>query len=175
MSTFNWIDYTIIAIIALSVLISVMRGFVREVISLVVWAAAIIVSFLFYQYIAGLLVNVIHSDSVRLVVSFVGLFLATLILGMLINYLIGQLVSNTGLSGTDRVLGVIFGVARGVLVVVLLMMLTGLTPFSKEQSWQESVLVPHFQPLEDWLKTLLPDSVNAHLELNSKDRLREVN
>ncbi len=175
MSTFNWIDYTIIAIIALSVLISVMRGFVREVVSLVIWVAAIIVSFIFYQYIAGLLVNVIHSDSVRLIISFVGLFLATLILGMLINYLIGQLVSNTGLSGTDRVLGIIFGIARGVLVVVLLMMLTGLTPFSKEESWHESVLIPHFKPIENWVKSLLPDSVNAHLELNTKEPLREVN
>ena len=65
MSTFNWIDYTIIAIMALSVLISVMRGFVREVISLVIWVAAITVSFIFYQYIANLLINIIHSDSVR--------------------------------------------------------------------------------------------------------------
>jgi membrane protein required for colicin V production len=174
MSTFNWIDYAIIAIIALSMLISVMRGFVREVISLVVWMAAIIISFIFYQYIASLLVNVIHSDSIRLVISFVGLFLVTLILGMLINYLIGQLVSNTGLSGTDRILGIIFGVARGVLVVVLLMMLIGLTPFSKEESWKESVLVPHFEPLENWIRGLLPDSINAHLELHEA-RLREVN
>lgn len=165
MSTFNWIDYTIIAIIALSVLISVMRGFVREVISLVVWVAAIAVSFIFYRYIADLLVNCIHSDSVRLVVSFVGLFLVTLILGMLINYLIGQLVANTGLSGTDRVLGIIFGIARGILVVVLLMMLVSLTPFAKETSWQDSVLVPHFQPLENWLSSFLPDSMHSHLEL----------
>ena len=175
MSMFNWIDYTIIAIIALSVLISVMRGFVREVISLVIWVVAIIVSFIFYRYIAELLVNVIHSDSVRLVISFTGLFLATLILGMLINYLIGQLVSNTGLSGTDRVLGVVFGIARGVLVIVFLMMLTGLTPFSKEESWHESVLIPHFYPIETWVKSLLPDSVNAHLKLNTEALSREVN
>jgi len=165
-STFNWIDYTIIVVIALSVLISVMRGFVREVVSLVVWVAAILVSFIFYRYIAGQLVSIIQSDALRLVISFAGLFLATLILGMLINYLISQLVANTGLSGTDRVLGIIFGVARGVLVVVLLMMLAGLTPFSEEQSWKESVLLPHFQPLEHWVKDLLPDSISAHLNLN---------
>ena len=169
MSTFNWIDYTIIAIIALSVLMSGMRGFVREVISLVIWVAAIAVSFIFYRYIADLLVNFIHSDSVRLVVSFVGLFLVTLILGMLINYLISQLVANTGLSGTDRVLGVIFGIARGVLVVVLLMMLMSLTPFSKEASWQESVLVPHFQPLEDWLRNFLPQSLHNSIEIQKDD------
>jgi membrane protein required for colicin V production len=149
------------------VLISVMRGFVREVISLVVWVAAIAVSFMFYNYIADLLVNVIHSDNVRLVVSFVGLFLVTLILGMLINYLIGQLVSNTGLSGTDRVLGIIFGIARGILVVVLLMLLVGLTPFAKETVWQESVLVPHFQPLENWLSSFLPESIHSHLALQA--------
>lgn len=168
MSTFNWIDYTIIAIIALSVLISVMRGFVREVISLVIWVAAIAVSFIFYRYIANLMVNIIHSDEVRLIVSFVGLFLATLVLGMLINYLIGQLVANTGLSGTDRVLGIIFGIARGILVVVLMMVLVGLTPFAKESSWQESVLIPHFQPLESWLSNFLPDSMHSQMELQKE-------
>ena len=170
MSTFNWIDYTIIAIMALSVLISVMRGFVREVAYFIsyyrkTWVAAITVSFIFYQYIANLLINIIHSDSVRLVISFVGLFIATLVLGMLINYLIGQLVSNTGLSGTDRVLGIVFGIARAIIVVVLLIMLAGLTPFAKEATWQESVLVPHFQPLENWLSSFLPDSIHSQLEL----------
>jgi membrane protein required for colicin V production len=167
MATFNWIDYAIIAIIALSVLISVIRGFVREVISLVIWVAAIVVSFIFYQYIAGLLVNIIHSDTIRLVISFVGLFLATLLLGMLINYLIGQLVSNTGLSGTDRALGIIFGIARGVILVVLLIILTGLTPLAKEESWQQSVLIPHFLPIENWIKNLLPASINARLNENN--------
>ncbi|EDP45799.1 CvpA family protein [Rickettsiella grylli] len=169
MSTFNWIDYTIIAIIALSVLISVMRGFVREVISLVIWVAAIAVSFIFYRYIADLLVNFIHSDSARLVISFVGLFLVTLVLGMLINYLISQLVANTGLSGTDRVLGIIFGISRGILVVVLLMMLIRLTPFAKEETWQESVLVPHFQALEDWLRSFLPPSLHHSIDMPQGD------
>lgn len=170
MSTFNWIDYTIVAIIAFSVLISVMRGFVREVVSLVIWVVAIVVSFIFYQYIAGLLVNIIHNDSVRLVISFVGLFLVTLIVGMLINYLIGQLVSNTGLSGTDRVLGIIFGIVRGVIVVVILLMIAGLTPLSKEEAWQKSVLIPHVVPLEQWLKNILPDSVQSHLDGNAYEK-----
>jgi membrane protein required for colicin V production len=174
MATFNWIDYSIIAIIAISVLMSVMRGFVREVISLVIWVAAIVVSFVFYQYIAGLLVNVIHNDSLRLVISFVGLFLVTLVVGMLINYLIGQLVSNTGLSGTDRVLGIIFGIARGVIVVILLMMISDLTPLAKEEAWHQSVLIPHFIPLEDGLKKLLPTAITAHLQ-PEKEPLSEIN
>lgn len=169
MPTFNWIDYTIIVIIALSVLISVMRGFVREVISLVIWIAAIAVSFIFYRYIANLLVNVIHADEVRLIISFVGLFLATLVLGMLINYLIGELVANTGLSGIDRMLGIVFGIARGILVVVLLMILVGLTPITKDTAWRESVLVPHFKPLEDWLSNFLPVSVHTHMKLQKDE------
>jgi membrane protein required for colicin V production len=59
-------------------------------------------------------------------------------------------------------LGVIFGIVRGVIIAALLMMLSDLTPFTKEKSWRKSLLVPHIKPLENWLNQFLPDSISSH-------------
>ena len=97
--------------------------------------------------------------SVRLGVALAILFLATLILGGMVNYLIGQLVEKTGLSGTDRLIGVLFGAARGILLVTLLIFLAGLTPLPEDQWWNASQLIGYFQELAVWLKTLLPEDL----------------
>lgn len=164
MHIFNWADYAIVSIIGLSVLISLVRGFVREALSLVTWVAAIWVAFTFYSNLSELLVNMIHSDTLRMISSFGMLFIATLILGAIVNFLISQLIDKTGLSGTDRMLGLIFGAARGTLIVTLLLMLANLTPMPKEKWWQESLLIPQFHSLEVWLHDILPASVTQHLQ-----------
>lgn len=162
----NWADYVIIGIIALSALISLIRGFVREALSLVTWVVALWVAFTFHGILANLLVSHIHSDMVRTAVAFGSLFLASLILGGLINYLIGQLVDKTGLSGTDRVLGVAFGFARGVLLVSILLMLVKLTPMPNEAWWKSSLLTPQFSPVEGWLSGYLPQSFSEHVDVS---------
>lgn len=162
----NWADYIIIGIIVLSVLISLLRGFVREALSLVTWIAALWVSFTFYATLADLLAKKIHSDTTRVVVAFAILFVATLILGALFNYLIGQLVDKTGLSGTDRVLGVVFGLGRGVLLITVLLLLAKLTPLPDEQWWKSSMLIVQFKPVEIWLKDYLPKGVEDHITMS---------
>lgn len=161
----NWADYTIIGIIGLSTVISLARGFVREGLSLVIWISAFWVSFHFYHEVSQLLTNFIHSPTLRIVTSFVALFVLTLLLGAMISYLITQAIDVTGLSGMDRMLGVIFGGGRGVLVVAVLIMLARLTPMPDEIWWKKSLLIPYFFPLEAWLHQLLPPSVLEHLRL----------
>lgn len=162
----NWADYSIIAVVGLSVGISFIRGFVREALSLIIWVAAFWIAFTFYDTLALLLTHLIHTDTLRTVISFLTLLISTLILGALINYLIGQLVDKTGLSGTDRLLGVLFGCARGVLLVTVFLLLTRLTPMPQEAAWwKDSVLIPYFHPIEIWLHGLLPESVTQHLIL----------
>ena len=85
--------------------------------------------------------------------------IATLTVGGLVNYLIVQLVERTGMSGTDRLIGVFFGLARGALLVAILVLLAGLTPFPDEPWWQSSRLIPHFQQLALWLQSLLPNDL----------------
>jgi membrane protein required for colicin V production len=155
-----WVDYVIIGIITLSALISLMRGFVREALSLLVWVVAFWIAWAFFRELA-LQLDVISVPSVRLGVSFAILFVTTLVLGALVNFLAGQLVEKTGLSGTDRLIGVVFGAARGALLVAVLVWLAGLTPFPNDPWWQESRLIVFFQELAVWLKSLLPADIGG--------------
>ena len=91
--------------------------------------------------------------------AFATLFLLTLIAGALVNYLIGQLVQKTGMGGTDKILGILFGVARGIVLIAVLVLLSGIPNLSKEVWWQESLLIGHFQEMAIWMRGFLPDNV----------------
>ena len=114
----NWADWTIVVILVLSSLISIKRGFVKEALSLATWILAVIIALFFSERLAVLLTDSITTPSVREVVAFAILFIATLLVGAMVNYLIGELVRITGLSGTDRTLGMVFGLARGFIIVM---------------------------------------------------------
>jgi len=145
-----WIDYAILAVIGISTLISLVRGFVKEAISLVIWISAFFIASNFYANLATYLTN-ISDQFLRNAAAIAILFITTLILGALVNYLIGQLVSKTGLSGTDRVLGLAFGALRGVLVVsAILFFMDAFTPMAQSQWWQGSRLIPEFQLVIEW-------------------------
>ena len=144
------IDYIIIAIIAFSIIVSLLRGFVRDVMSLASWVVAFIVASQFYPYLANLLTQ-IESEYVRNGVAIAILFVLTLIVGAIVNYVISQLVDKTGLSGTDRVLGACFGFLRGVLIVAaLLFFVDTFTNFNQNEMWTTSKLIPHFAFIEQW-------------------------
>jgi membrane protein required for colicin V production len=155
----NWTDYAIIGVILVSTLISLMRGFVREALSLVTWGVAIWIGIRFSGQLSDLLARYISTPSLRLIASFGVLFVLALILGSLVNFLLSELISRTGLSGTDRLLGMLFGVARGVLLVSIMLLLAGMTTFSQDDWWKSSIFIPHFQPIVDWLHTFLPQKV----------------
>ncbi len=153
-----WVDYVILGIICLSSLVSLLRGFMREAFSLAAWILAFWISWTFFRDLAVHLVW-FTIPSVRLGAAFAILFLVTLILGAMVNYLVGQLVEKTGLSGTDRMVGIFFGAARGALLVSVMVLLAGLTPVPNDPWWQESLLIKYFQDLALWLKDLLPPDI----------------
>jgi len=146
----SWFDITIISIIAFSSLISVIRGFTKEAISLVTWFTAFFIASKFHPEVAQHLMQ-LEDQLVRTSVAIAILFIAVLLLGALVNYIINRLVSVTGLSGTDRLLGMIFGAIRGVLVVsALLFFIDQFTSFNQETWWVESTLVHEFEFVIVW-------------------------
>lgn len=146
----NWIDYAIIGLIALSAGISLIRGFFKEAISLAIWLAAFFVASNFYADLATFFTK-ITDPMLRNGAAIAVLFVLTLICGALVNYLIGQLVQISGLSGTDRALGAVFGLLRGVLIVsALLFFLDTFTPAASSHWWEKSVLIPEFSAIIEW-------------------------
>jgi membrane protein required for colicin V production len=154
-----WLDLLILGIISLSAVISLIRGFVREAFSLAVWVLAFWVSWSFFRDLEVPLRAWIGSPTVRLGIAFAALMIVTLVIGGLVNYLIIQLVERTGMSGTDRLIGMVFGAARGVLLVAALVLLAGLTTLPEEAWWVHSTLVGYFEELAFWLRDLLPPEI----------------
>ena len=154
----KWADWVIIAVIVVSSLISLKRGFVKEALSLVTWVVAFVVARLFTDNLSTLLAEYIDTPSARVVAAFAILFIATLFIGALLSNLIGLLIKATGLSGTDRVLGMVFGIARGGLIVVVLIALLGMTPVIQDRWWQQSTLIPHFAVMEEWTQNIASEA-----------------
>ncbi len=154
-----WIDWLILLVILLSAVISVVRGFFKEAISLAGWIVAIWLGLAFSGDIAALLAKLISVPSVRIVVAFSMVLVFVLVLTALASHFASLVVKRTGLTGTDRVLGVVFGVARGAVIVSILVLLAGLTALPRDPWWREATLIPHFQRLAVHIRAMLPSEV----------------
>jgi membrane protein required for colicin V production len=153
-------DYIILGVIVLSTVVGLWRGFVA------VWVAAFVIAFLFSDSIALMIGDAISLPSARMGAAYVGLFVGVLIIGGFLNYLVGKLVEKTGLSGTDRLMGGIFGAIRGVALVLALVIVAGFTPIPNDPWWNESAGIRYLLPLADWAVTLLPPNVVEYLDLH---------
>ena len=147
----NGVDWAIIAIMLFSSLLSLKRGFVKEALSLGAWVAAFFIATAFSDRLAILLSSVIETSSLRNITSYVILFVGTLMMGTMLNYLFAKVVRATGLSGADRLMGTAFGMIRGIVIVlVLIFVARALVPIEEKQLWKTSSLIPHFLLVENW-------------------------
>lgn len=148
------IDIVILIVVLVSALIGLARGLLKEVLSLASWLAAFILALYFAPLGGEYLTGQLADHSVRLVVAFIAIFLVVLVAGAVLQWIAGALVRTTGLSGTDRFLGFLFGAARGVLACVVV--LIALQRFAESgQWWQESILVPELLAFEQEVLTLM--------------------
>jgi membrane protein required for colicin V production len=165
----HWVDILIIGIVVLSAVISLVRGFIQEAFSLATWIAAFWLAWFAFRPLSVHLAPWINEEHIRLPgvdieqiqmgLAFVAILIVVLIVGAIINHFLKHLVTSTGLSGTDRMLGIFFGAGRGILVVGILVLLAGFTAFPKAGWWGESQLIPLFQELVVWLKENLPPEI----------------
>lgn len=158
-------DFVILAVILLSALVSLARGFVRETLSLAAWVLA----FLAAYWLSGDLAphfTPLADPEVRYWAAAITLFLLTLLVMGIVNYVIGNYLLSAGLSGTDRILGVVLGVARGIVVVAVLILAMQfadgrMIELNSFDWWLHSRLVPEFGELTDWLLNAVGDATES--------------
>ncbi len=173
----NWLDYVFIGIIGISIIISLFRGLIKEVLSLSIWAVSFWVAYNFVDLGANKLSPYIELPSARHLISFVALFIAALILGGIINYVVSKLIKQTGLSGTDRFFGMFFGALRGLIAIVAITFFIQATPLSEDPWWKESKLAPQFSKISEWVRSKMPDDFSQYfsfIELNKESKLQEL-
>jgi membrane protein required for colicin V production len=145
------VDMIIVGIIAISALIGIFRGLIKEALSLASWFAAIIAGTLFSGQLADLMDNMINNDSLRRIAAFAILFIVVIFTGTIVSNLISKLTEAAGLKGADRILGGMFGVLRGMIIVLVIVFIG--TQFDLSQVWfDSSILVPHAVAMIDYLQ-----------------------
>lgn len=159
----NWADYVILAVLFISVLIGLARGLISEVLSLVIWIAAFWLAWLFGPVVARYFESSVSLPTARIAIGYGLCFVAVLLVGAVVRFLISRLVSGTGLGGMDRLLGMLFGLARGVLIVSGVVFLLGFTPLPNEPIWRESAMLSQFAAPAAWLGQQVPANVREYM------------
>ena len=162
-SAISWVDAVMLGLLLLSVIIGLVRGFVFELLSLVGWVAAYFAAQWFAPMLAPYLPVGAPGSALNHGAAFAGAFIAALIVWGLAARLVRLLVRATPLSLIDRFLGAGFGLARGVVVLLALATVVGLTPLNKSQAWQRSQAAAGLNSVLQGLKPVLPSDVSRHL------------
>ncbi|WP_312511225.1 CvpA family protein [Massilia sp.] len=156
-------DYLVLFVLITSVVISTLRGLVKEILSLLGWIVAFVVANAYGAELAPLLPEVIPGATARLIVAFIALFLGVRILMGLLSLAIGAVVEATGLSLADRGLGGLFGLARGIVIVLAGVILCGMTAIPQQAFWRDALLSPIAESGARTVKPFLPAALSQHV------------
>jgi len=157
-------DYLVLFVLVSSVVISTMRGLVKEILSLLGWVVAFVVANAYGAGLAPLLPELIPGETVRLMVAFVALFLGVRILMGLLALALGVLIEASGLSLADRGLGGLFGLARGVVIVLAAVILCSMTSIPQQDFWKDALLSPLAETGARTVKPFLPAALAQHVQ-----------
>lgn len=156
-------DIAVLTVIGLSILLAAVRGAVREAFHLGGWIIAFLVSSAYAGALSLALPAVIEHPGLRMAISFVLLFIGTLILAALVGLLVSKAARSAGLGFADRMLGAIFGLARGLLIVVAVVLVAGLTSVPREPFWREARLSDPLEVIALRLRPYLPEDLSRKL------------
>jgi membrane protein required for colicin V production len=159
----NWADYCIIATLALSVVMGLWRGFIGEVLALACWVLAFWMAWMFGDRLAAQFTS-ITLPSARLLLGYAICFVTVLIAGAIVSFLMRKLIAGSGLSGSDRMFGMLFGLLRGLVLVTLAVLILRFTPLPQDPWWRQSQLLPTFENGARWLSAQLPEEVKKYLD-----------
>ena len=157
-------DYVVLLIIGISIVVSMMRGAVREVLAIVGWLAAIYVAKTYAMQLLPLLPADIPTESLKILAAHVIVFFGVLVVASLLTIALSSLIKKIGLNWFNRFLGGFFGLARGLLIVCVLVFLAGLTSFPKDARWTNAMFSPPLEALVKSALPLLPHTVTKHVK-----------
>jgi membrane protein required for colicin V production len=156
-------DYLVIFVLVASIIIGVVRGLVSEVLSLLSWVVALVVANAYAASLAQMLPEAIPGEVLRLIVAFIALFIGARILMGLLSLALDALLEAGGLSWIDRSLGAVFGLARGLVIVLAAVILSGMTSLPQQDFWKHAVLRPYAEQGARTIKPYLPAALAQHV------------
>ncbi|MES2070887.1 MAG: CvpA family protein [Pseudomonadota bacterium] len=157
-------DYLVLFILLSSVVISTMRGLVKEILSLAGWVIAFVVANAFSATLAEWMPDVIPGQMARLIVAFIALFIGVRLLMSLLSLAIDAMIKAAGLSLADRGLGGLFGLARGCVIVMAIVLLCGMTAIPKQDFWKNALFSPVAVAAAQTIMPFLPGSISQHVQ-----------
>ncbi|WP_076590964.1 CvpA family protein [Herminiimonas arsenitoxidans] len=157
-------DYLVLFVLICSVVISTLRGLVKEILSLLSWIVAFVVANAYGEELAALLPDMLPGNTTRLIVGFIVLFIGVRILMGLLTMALNEVVKATGLTLVDRGLGGLFGLARGLVIVLAAVLLCGMTAIPEQSFWKEALFSPLAETAARTVIPFLPGDFVRHIQ-----------
>lgn len=157
-------DYTVLVIIGLSILLSVMRGLVPELLALLAWVLAFWLSCTYADELSTYVPAAVPNQALRYLAAFVVIFFMTWVMSAILRITLNAFLKASGLKVMDRVLGAGFGLIRGYLFVMMLVILAGLTTLPRQEMWRNAMFSSLFEESVHQVRPWLPDMLNQNLQ-----------
>jgi membrane protein required for colicin V production len=157
-------DYLVLFVLTCSVVVSTLRGLVKEILSLLSWIVSFVVANAYGEKLATLLPDMVPGHTTRLIVAFIALFIGARLLMMLLSMAIDALVKASGLTLADRGLGGLFGLGRGLVIVLAAVLLSGMTAIPQQPFWKEALFSPLAETAARTVEPFLPGDIARHVK-----------
>lgn len=161
----NGLDAAVLAVVLAFIAMGVFRGFLGELLSMFVWIFAVLLAWMYSERVAPYFKQ-LDEEVVRQGLAFVVVFVAVFLLFTVVTLVLRKMFLRSVVDSVDRTLGGVVGLARGLLIVVVVLFLSGLTPFPHSDSWRESALMPYLSPLVVKLQARLPEAVASQFRFS---------
>lgn len=158
----TWFDFGCLIVLLVSVVISLFQGLVREIVSLGGWVGGFILATVFGGKVAGLLPQSL-GPLMSALIGFLLVFIGILAIAWIVGLAMSSAVRAAGLAPADRALGAVFGVMRGLIIVLVVVVLAGLTPLPREPFWRDAALSGPFETTALALRPYLPEGLAARM------------